>query len=49
MPDVLNGGGYDAGAAGGADYEIQDAGAGLDDGGRDGGEGSFAGADVVGW
>ena len=49
MPQVLDDGGDDAGAAGGAGDEVEGAGGqDGDDGGGDGGEGPFARADVVG-
>lgn len=48
VPQVLDRGGDDARAAGGADDEVEGGvGEVLDDGGGDGGEGAFAGADVV--
>jgi len=50
MPEVLNRAGYDARAASCADGEVEGAvGEVLDEGRADGGEGTFAGADVVCW
>ena len=48
VPEVLDGGGDDAGAAGGTDDDGEGVvGSVFDDGRGDGGEGAFAGADVV--
>lgn len=48
VPQVLHGGGYDAGAAGGAGGHVEFARHGVfDNGGGHGGEGTFAGFDVV--
>lgn len=48
VPEVLDGGGYDAGAAGGAEDQVEGVVGVFDDGGGDGGEGAGVGADVVG-
>ncbi len=48
VPEILNCRGDDARAAGGANNKVEGGvGEVLDDGGGDGGEGAFAGADVV--
>lgn len=47
VPEALDGGGYDAGAASGAGDEVEGSVCVFDYCGRDGGEGAFARANIV--